>query len=83
MRASAHRPPSCSATWTALAHGPATCWRCGRYRGRTGGITEFVPLPFVHMQAPLYLKGGLGQGVAEEGGCFKWRMNFRSRTAVS
>jgi len=24
----------------------------------TGGITEFVPLPFVHMQAPIYLKGG-------------------------
>ena len=25
---------------------------------RTGGITEFVPLPFVHMEAPIYLKGG-------------------------
>lgn len=24
---------------------------------RTGGFTEFVPLPFVHMEAPLYLKG--------------------------
>ncbi|MCF7982042.1 MAG: 5-amino-6-(D-ribitylamino)uracil--L-tyrosine 4-hydroxyphenyl transferase CofH, partial [Pseudomonadales bacterium] len=24
---------------------------------RTGGFTEFVPLPFVHMQAPIYLKG--------------------------
>lgn len=24
---------------------------------RTGGITEFVPLPFVHMEAPIYLKG--------------------------
>ncbi len=23
----------------------------------TGGFTEFVPLPFVHMQAPIYLKG--------------------------
>ena len=23
---------------------------------RTGGITEFVPLPFVHMEAPIYLK---------------------------
>jgi FO synthase len=31
-----------------------------RLRGqqqRTGGFTEFVPLPFVHMEAPLYLKG--------------------------
>jgi FO synthase len=24
---------------------------------KTGGLTEFVPLPFVHMEAPLYLKG--------------------------
>ena len=24
---------------------------------RSGGITEFVPLPFVHMQAPIYMKG--------------------------
>ena len=23
----------------------------------TGGITEFVPLPFVHMEAPMYLRG--------------------------
>ena len=26
-------------------------------QGRTWGITEFVPLPFVHMEAPIYLKG--------------------------
>ena len=24
---------------------------------RTGGITEFVPLPFVHLEAPIYRKG--------------------------
>ncbi|GJP37288.1 hypothetical protein CLOM_g21713 [Closterium sp. NIES-68] len=29
---------------------------------RTGGITEFVPLPFVHMQAPMYLKGRCRRG---------------------
>jgi FO synthase len=29
---------------------------------RTGGITEFVPLPFVHMEAPLYLKGKSRKG---------------------
>jgi FO synthase len=29
---------------------------------RTGGITEFVPLPFVHMEAPIYLKGRARQG---------------------
>lgn len=29
---------------------------------KTGGFTEFVPLPFVHMEAPVYLKGGARQG---------------------
>lgn len=28
----------------------------------SGGITEFVPLPFVHMEAPLYLAGAARQG---------------------
>jgi FO synthase len=28
-----------------------------RIQERTGGITEFVPLPFVHMGAPIYLRG--------------------------
>jgi len=31
--------------------------RLRRLQARSGGITEFVPLPFVHMEAPLYLKG--------------------------
>ena len=26
-------------------------------QARTGGFTEFVPLPFVHMEAPMYRKG--------------------------
>ena len=29
---------------------------------RTGGFTEFVPLPFVHMEAPIYLKGNARRG---------------------
>jgi FO synthase len=29
---------------------------------RTGGFTEFVPLPFVHMEAPMYLKGNARPG---------------------
>jgi FO synthase len=29
---------------------------------RTGGFTEFVPLPFVHMEAPLYIKGAARPG---------------------
>ncbi len=31
-------------------------------QGRTGGFTEFVPLPFVHMEAPMYLKGQARRG---------------------
>ena len=29
---------------------------------QTGGFTEFVPLPYVHMEAPLYLKGRSRRG---------------------
>ena len=29
---------------------------------QTGGITEFVPLPFVHAEAPMYLKGRARKG---------------------
>src|SRR5204862_4759309 len=28
----------------------------------TGGFTEFVPLPFVHMEAPMYRKGTARRG---------------------
>ncbi len=31
-------------------------------QARSGGFTEFVPLPFVHMEAPLYLRGAARQG---------------------
>ena len=31
-------------------------------QARTGGFTEFVPLPFVHMEAPIYLKGRARRG---------------------
>ena len=31
-------------------------------QARTGGFTEFVPLPFVHMEAPVYLKGKARRG---------------------
>jgi FO synthase len=27
------------------------------HQRRTGGFTEFIPLPFVHMEAPMFLKG--------------------------
>jgi FO synthase len=31
-------------------------------QAETGGFTEFVPLPFVHMEAPIYLKGRARRG---------------------
>ena len=31
-------------------------------QAETFGFTEFVPLPFVHMEAPIYLKGGARRG---------------------
>ena len=36
--------------------------RLRNLQARTGGFTEFVPLPFVHMEAPLYLKGRARKG---------------------
>ena len=31
-------------------------------QAETGGFTEFVPLPFVHMESPIYLKGRARRG---------------------
>jgi FO synthase len=31
-------------------------------QAETGGFTEFVPLPFVHMEAPMYLRGWARKG---------------------
>ena len=36
--------------------------RLRELQARTGGISEFVPLPFVHMEAPIYLKGRARKG---------------------
>jgi FO synthase len=33
-----------------------------RLQERTGGFTEFVPLPFVHMEAPIYFQGRARRG---------------------
>ncbi|MFC4314609.1 bifunctional FO biosynthesis protein CofGH [Steroidobacter flavus] len=33
-----------------------------RLQQETGGLTEFVPLPFVHMEAPMYLRGRARRG---------------------
>jgi len=36
--------------------------RVSELQDETGGFTEFVPLPFVHMEAPMYLKGRARRG---------------------
>jgi len=36
--------------------------RIRRLQQRTGGITEFVPLPYVHMEAPLWRRGRTRSG---------------------
>jgi FO synthase len=36
--------------------------RLRELQNETGGFTEFVPLPFVHMEAPIYLKGRARRG---------------------
>ncbi len=42
--------------------GRDTCSACAHCRPRTGGITEFVPLGYVHMEAPLWRKGRTRSG---------------------
>ena len=37
-------------------------WQVRELQRRTGGFTEFVPLPFVHMEAPMYLRGKARRG---------------------
>src|SRR5439155_472874 len=36
--------------------------RAREQQRESGGFTEFVPLPFVHMEAPIYLKGAARPG---------------------
>lgn len=45
-----------------LQHWARHLMRVRDVQQRTGGITEFVPLPFVAMEAPIYLKGRARQG---------------------
>lgn len=44
------------------AHTVAHLERTRALAARTGGFTEFVPLPFVHMGAPIYLQGKARRG---------------------
>src|SRR5262249_57705769 len=42
--------------------GPRHLLRLREQERRSGGFTEFVPLPFVHMEAPIYLQGRARRG---------------------
>ena len=42
--------------------GRGTCCASASSSSASGGFTEFVPLPFVHMEAPIYLKGRARRG---------------------
>ena len=43
-------------------HWASHLMRIRELQQRTGGFTEFVPLPFVHMEAPMYRKGKSRKG---------------------
>ncbi len=45
-----------------LEHWARHLLRLRTLQAETGGFTEFVPLPFVHMEAPLYRKGRARRG---------------------
>jgi FO synthase len=45
-----------------LAHWARHLTAVRELQARTGGFTEFVPLPFVHMEAPIYYKGAARRG---------------------
>jgi len=44
------------------AHWARHLLRLRRLQQETGGFTELVPLPFVHMEAPMYLRGRARRG---------------------
>ncbi|MEO5882718.1 MAG: 5-amino-6-(D-ribitylamino)uracil--L-tyrosine 4-hydroxyphenyl transferase CofH [Caldimonas sp.] len=45
-----------------LEHWARHLLRLRALQNETGGITEFVPLPFVHMESPIYRKGRARRG---------------------
>lgn len=45
-----------------LEHWAGHLLKIRQLQQKTGGFTEFVPLPFVHMEAPMYLKGNSRMG---------------------
>jgi FO synthase len=68
VHSAAHRVGLCSTTTIMFGavEGPRSWARhllaLRDQQRETGGFTEFVPLPFVHMEAPIYLKGDARPG---------------------
>ena len=60
------RRRSCSGTSTRRRTGSSTSGGSRGSRRETGGFTEFVPLPFVHQNAPIYLAGEARPGATFE-----------------
>ena len=54
-----------------------------RPAGRAGGFTEFVPLPFVHMEAPMYPAARRGAALDLPGGAADARLARLARTRMS
>eukprot|EP00983_Pelagomonas_calceolata_P002045 68616-Pelagomonas_calceolata.AAC.1 len=80
-------PPACPPYWRLNAR---SLWLAQTFlfffwrltpRARTSGITEFVPLPFVHMEAPVYLKDSKGS-MHMASTCFLLSMTLLSMTRL-
>ena len=54
--------PSCTATSRRRSHWSRHLLALRDLQVETGGFTEFVPLPFVHMEAPMYRQGRARRG---------------------
>ncbi|HEU0247602.1 MAG TPA: 5-amino-6-(D-ribitylamino)uracil--L-tyrosine 4-hydroxyphenyl transferase CofH [Gaiellaceae bacterium] len=52
----------CASSASATADAERATTEPGRKRPRYGGFTEFVPLPFVPMEAPMYVQGRARRG---------------------
>jgi 2-iminoacetate synthase ThiH len=60
--ASAPRQPSCSAISSDPIHQARHIAAIRALQMETGGFTEFVPLPFVHMESPMFKRGQARMG---------------------
>ena len=74
---------SCSATSSARSTWPATSCAPATLQKETGGFTEFVPLPFVHMATPIFLQKQGAPRARRSARCCSCTRSAASRTAAS